>query len=93
MKVYILIENTGMHYGENSFAMKENHLRGFSSMQAAINAMRQWRPKTIDDLPCRIIEDEEYYNRHRKVAYTFWLDDNSPMVGDADLRIKTVELE
>jgi hypothetical protein len=92
MKVYILIENTGIHYEENAFAMKENYLRGFSSMQAAINAMRLWKPRSIDDLPCKIIEDEEYYNRHRKVTYTFWLDD-TPMVADADLRIRTVELE
>lgn len=95
MKIYILVENTIAYLGEPSFWMRKDHLRTFATMQAAINAMRLWKPSTFDS-PYKIDEDIERGNRIRKVLYQYANDEDdekSYINMSTDLEIKTAELE
>ena len=95
MKVYILVENTISYLGEQSLWIKKDHLRTFTTMQAAINAMRLWKPSTFDS-QYKINEDIEYGNRIRNVLYQYTNDEDdekSYINMSTDLEIKTAELE
>ena len=95
MKVYILAENTAAYLGESSFWMRKDHLRTFATMQAAINAMRLWKPSTFDD-QYKIYDDTEHRNRIRKILYQYAFDEDdekSYINMSTDLEIKTAELE
>ena len=95
MKVYILVENTTAYLGESSFWMRKDHLRTFATMQAAINAMRLWKP-SIFDSQYKINEDVERCNRIRKVLYQYINDEDdekSYINMSTEIEIKTAELE
>lgn len=95
MKVYILVENTIAYLGESSFQTRRDHLRTFATMQAAINAMRLWKPSTFNE-PYKIYDDTEHGNRIRKILYQYAFDEDdekSYISMSTELEIKTAELE
>ncbi len=95
MKVYILIENSSAFVGETSIWIKHNHCRTFRTMQAAINAMRLWKPSSFYS-PYKRVFDNETRSRFRSVIYQCMNDDEdekSYINMSTELEIKTTELE